>query len=121
MGQLTANDYPALSRMNNRSNSTFLPMKPRKFSNVATHSASKEYTHVRHRKWHLGATEDYLRGSIATALGELDEEKLRRDSALALRDKAKERLLHEGVSKSQQRLILNELNGVLKETRTSRI
>jgi len=106
--------YPMLQKRH-RSSSQFLPMTVKRIDSVPTHEGSEECDRLRCGKWYLGSLAAGLQKATDAALEVLDEEKLKRDAIRGLSDKAKERMRLEGVSYSQQQLILHEMRDILQE------
>jgi len=110
----TKKTYPKLAGRN-RDNSTFLPMASRRSESLSTHDNSEEYQRLCHGKWQMKAVAEGLQNLTAAALEPLDEVRLREEAILGLRDKAKERMRLEGVSRDQQEQVIAEMLGVLEE------
>jgi len=112
--------YPALSRKHKRGSSVFLPMSSKRYGSVSSNPNSAEYEKLCRGKWQLKAVAQGIQNATTAALEPLDTEKLKQEALLSLRDKAKERMSLEGVSKAQQELVLREMDAVYEEQTTKK-
>merc|ERR1712217_907650 len=90
-------------------------MANRRSETVDTSDNSEEYGRLRRGKWQLKAAADSLDTLVSSVFEPLDEEKLKQQAMAGIREKAKERMKFEGVSKRQQELVIAEMNQVLEE------
>jgi hypothetical protein len=117
--ELLQKQYEALSKETNpqRDRRTFLPMASKRAESVrvSVGSNSSEYHKLEQGKWALDRLAENIKAVGSDVLEKLDEDKLRRDAMMALRDKARERMRLEGVALDKQEAVLSEMAGVLDE------
>eukprot|EP00928_Gymnodinium_smaydae_P060585 TRINITY_DN442_c0_g2_i1.p1 TRINITY_DN442_c0_g2~~TRINITY_DN442_c0_g2_i1.p1 ORF type:complete len:541 (-),score=98.10 TRINITY_DN442_c0_g2_i1:127-1749(-) len=104
--------YPSLG-VRNRDRKTFLPGTVRKNEPVATHENAEEYQELRRRQVEFKAVAHGIQNATAAAMEPLDLGRLRKDAMEMIVDKAKNRLLLEGVSEDQHDMVVAEMLDVL--------
>lgn len=105
--------YPNLSRKYQRNEHIFLPMASRRSESVPTHNSCDEYQRLQRGKWQLKAYADGIVNFAAAALEPLDEERLKAEAMVGIRDKALDRLAMEGVQMKQRDLVLQQIDALL--------
>eukprot|EP00933_Yihiella_yeosuensis_P029089 TRINITY_DN227_c1_g1_i1.p1 TRINITY_DN227_c1_g1~~TRINITY_DN227_c1_g1_i1.p1 ORF type:complete len:580 (+),score=122.24 TRINITY_DN227_c1_g1_i1:117-1856(+) len=107
--------YPQLQQHKKRSSNQFLPMASRRSESIGTLGGSKENQKLLRTQWKLGAFVEGIQNATSAALEPLDVEKLKTHAMRGLRDKALNRMKLQGVSHSQQEVIMEEMESLIFE------
>merc|ERR1712137_1433870 len=98
-----------------RDKATFLPLQVKQNQPVLTHDNSVEYQRLQRGKFHVAAIADSIKSATDQALEPLDLDQLRHDAMDGLVAKARYRMRMEGMSRSQEDLVIAEMRSVLEE------